>query len=64
MFLTKHDDGTTLAYVVGSDAWTNPEMDGDFETITRAVAPAIGGLPVHMDLDDTTLTVKKDELVK
>lgn len=64
VFLTKHDDGTTLAYVVGSDAWTNPETAGDFETITRDVASSIGGLPVHMDLDDTTLTVKKDEVVK
>jgi hypothetical protein len=64
VFLTKHDDGTTLAFVVSADAWSSPETASDFETITRDVAPAIGGLPVHMELDDTTLTVKKDEVVK
>jgi hypothetical protein len=64
VFVTKHDDGTTLAFVVGGDAWDNPAMVSDFETIARDLAPAVGGLPLHMQLDDNTLAVKKDELLQ
>jgi hypothetical protein len=64
VFLTKHDDGTTLAFVVADGTWNDPEMVGDFETIARTVAPTIGGLPIDMHMDNTTLTVEKDEVLK
>ncbi len=64
VFVAKHNDGTTLAFVVGSDAWDNPTDVSDFETIARDVAPAIGGLPLHLELDDNTLNMKKDELLQ
>jgi hypothetical protein len=64
VLVTKHEPDTSIGFVVNDDAWNNPTAVGDFETIARDVAPSIGGLPVHMQLDDTALTVKKDELIQ
>ncbi len=38
-------------------------MVTDFETIVRSVAPSVGNLPIDLRLDNTTLTVEKDEMV-
>jgi hypothetical protein len=62
VFLTK-DGGTTIAFVVSDGAWNNPTMVSDFETIVRSVAPSVGGLPIDLRLDNTSLTVEKDEMV-
>jgi len=64
VFLTKHDDGTTLAFVVGDNSLDNPETVSDFETIARDVAPTFGGLPIHLELETSTLEVKKDEVIQ
>ncbi|MGA3212066.1 MAG: hypothetical protein ABSD20_12240 [Terriglobales bacterium] len=64
VFLKKHTSGTTLAFVVADGTWNNATMVGDFETITRSVAPTIGGLPIDMRLLSTTLVVEKDETIK
>lgn len=64
VFLTKHDDGTTLAFVVADGTWNDATMVSDFEAIARSVAPTIGGLPIDMRMDNTTLTVEKDEVLK
>jgi hypothetical protein len=61
VFLTKHDDGTTLAYVVADGAWNDATMVSCFETITRSIAPTIGGLPIDMRLLSTTLVVEKGQ---
>jgi hypothetical protein len=61
VFLKKHTNGTTLAFVVTDGAWNNAKTVSDFETITRSVAPSIGGLPIDMRLMSTTLVVEKDE---
>ena len=61
VFLKKHTNGTTLAFVVTDGTWNNAKMVSDFETITRSVAPSIGGLPIDMRLLSTTLVVEKDE---
>jgi len=61
VFLKKHTNGTTLAFVVTDGAWNDAKMVSDFETITRSVAPSIGGLPIDMRLLSTTLVVEKDE---
>jgi hypothetical protein len=62
VFLTK-DGGTSIAFVVADGIWNNPKMVSDFETIVRSVAPSVGGLPIDLRLDNTTLTVEKDEMV-
>ena len=39
MFLTKHDDGTTLAFVIAVDgAWNNPKVVSNLEAIVRDAA--------------------------
>jgi hypothetical protein len=63
VFLVKHDDGTTVMFVVGDDAWDNPQMVSDFEILTRDIAPGAGGLPIDMRLVTSDLTVKKDEVL-
>jgi hypothetical protein len=63
VFLKKHTSGTTLAFVVTDGAWNDAQMVTNFETITRSVAPSIGGLPIDMRMVSTTLVVEKDETV-
>lgn len=63
VFLSKHSDGTVLAFVVGKAAWDDPATVGDFEKIVRKAAPAVGSLPVRLRLVDNMLEVKKDEMV-
>jgi hypothetical protein len=64
VFLIKHDDGTTLAFVVADGVWNDPTMVSDFETVTRSIASVIGGLPVEMHLVSTTMVVEKDEKIQ
>ena len=63
VFLTK-DGGTAIAFVVSDGTWNNATMVTDFETIVRSVAPSVGGLPIDLRLDNTTLTVEKEEMIK
>ena len=63
VFLIKHDDGTTLAFVVVGEKWKDPKVLKSLETIVRDVAPSVGGLPIEMHLVDAQLQVEKDELV-
>jgi hypothetical protein len=64
VFLKKHTNGTTLAFVVTDGTWNDAKMVADFESITRSVAPSIGGLPIDMRLLNTTLVVEKDEKIQ
>jgi hypothetical protein len=65
VILTRHDDdGTTLAFALGNEAWNNPVKVSGFEAIVRDVAPAIGGLPIDMHLVNSQLQLKKDEVVE
>jgi hypothetical protein len=63
VFLSKHSDGTMLSFVVGNGVWNNPALVGDFEKIVRHAAPAAGGLPIRLRLVDTSLQVKKNEVI-
>ena len=64
VLLTRHDDGTTLAFVVADGVWNNPSKVINFEAIVRDVAPIVGGLPIDMHLVNTQLQLEKDELIK
>ena len=64
VFLTRHDDGTTLAFVVADGTWNDPSAVSGFEDMTRTVAPLVGGLPVELHLVNNQLTVETDEPVK
>ncbi len=61
VFLSKHNDGVALSFVVGQRAWDNPALVSDFERIVRQAAPSVGGLPVKLRLVDTSLDLKKSE---
>jgi hypothetical protein len=64
VFLSRHKDGTVIAYVVSSGSWNRPEIVEDFEKITRNAAPSVGGLPIRFRLINTSLEIKKDQLVQ
>jgi len=64
VFLTKHDDGTTLAFVVGDGTWNDANVVSSFESIVRNVAHSVGGLPIDMRLVNTQLVVEKDEVLR
>lgn len=61
VFLTKQTDGSSLAFVVGDGVWEDAAMVASFEKIARDAAPAVGGLPLKLRLENTALEVKKDE---
>ena len=63
VFLSKHNDGTTLSFVVGDGAWDNPAFIADFKRISRQAASAAGGLPIRLRLVNTSLQVKRDEVI-
>ncbi len=64
VLLIRHDDGTTLAFVIVGDAWKNPRTVSSLETIVRDIAPVIGGLPIDMHLVGPELQLEKDELIQ
>jgi hypothetical protein len=61
--LLKMGSSTVISYVVQDGVWNNPDTVSGFETVTRDVAPTVGGLPIDMQLMNSTETVEKDEVV-
>jgi hypothetical protein len=64
VFLSRHKDGTAIAYVVSNGSWDKPAIVDDFEKITRNAAPSAGGLPISFRLVNTALEVKKEQLIQ
>ncbi len=64
VFLSRHKDGTAIAYVVSNGSWDKPAIVDDFEKITRNAAPSVGGLPVSFRLMNTSLEIKKQQLIQ
>jgi hypothetical protein len=64
VFLSKHKDGTALSFVISDGAWNRPAVVDDFEKITRQAAPSVGGLPIRFRLINTSLEIKKDQMVQ
>jgi len=63
VLLKKSSSSTVIGYVVQDGVWEKPDMVTDFEIITRGVAPTVGGLPIDMQLMNSTEVVEKDEVV-
>jgi len=64
VFLIRHDDSTTIAFVVVGEAWKAPGRVNSLESVVREVAPTVGGLPINMRLVSAQLEVEKDELIE
>jgi hypothetical protein len=64
VFVAKDGGVTTISFVTNSKAWGDPEMLSGFEKLARTAAPSLGGLPIHLQLVDNALVVKKDEVVQ
>ena len=64
VFVAKDGGTTTISFVTNSKAWDDPAMLSGFEKLARAAAPSLGGLPLHLQLVDNTLVVKKDDVVQ
>lgn len=63
VLLDKGKDGTVVSFVVKDGIWDNPAMVADFETVARNEAPLVGGLPITLRLVNSSLDVKKSELI-
>jgi hypothetical protein len=61
--LTKGPDGAIITFVVQEGAWDDAGHVAQFESITRGVASAVGGLPVKLRLADENLSTKKETTV-
>jgi hypothetical protein len=53
------DDGTVISFVVGEGVWNRADAVAGFADLVRKVAPAVGGLPVHLELLDVEMEPKK-----
>ena len=64
VFLSRHDDGTVLSFVVGNGTWEKPATVAEFKKITRDAAPSVGGMPIKFRLVDSGLDVKTEETIQ
>ena len=64
VYLEKGKDGTVVSFVVNDGIWDQPGMVTSFEEIGREVAPSVGGFPIRLRLLNTSIEVKKDEVLK
>jgi hypothetical protein len=58
--LRKDEDGTVLGIFVKDGGWNNPEAIPSLTAVARDAAPSIGGLPIKLQLLDSTGEVKKE----
>jgi hypothetical protein len=64
IFLSRHDDGTVLSFVVGNDTWEKPATVAEFRKIAQDAAPSVGGVPIKFRLVNTALEVKTEETIQ
>ena len=63
VFVAKGTAGTIVSFVVKDGTWDDPGKVANFEKIARQQAPTVGGLPITLRLVNTSLAVKKDEVL-
>jgi hypothetical protein len=62
--LSKGLEGTVLSFVVQDGTGDNPGLVGDFESVARAVAPSVGGLPIKLRLLTTARDIQRESLIQ
>jgi len=63
VLLTKGTGGTTIGFVVQDGYWNNAGIMSQFEEVVRGVASTVGGLPIQVQLLNTTRVVEKSGTV-
>jgi hypothetical protein len=63
VLLSKGTGGTVIGFVVQDGYWNNAGVMSQFEEVVRGVASSVGGLPVQVQLLNTTKTVEKSGMV-
>ena len=61
---TRDASGTVLGFVVNDGVWEDPDMLKSFEEVVRQLAPAIGGLPIKIQMMDAAGEVKKEWVIQ
>jgi len=64
VMLMKNLGVTTISFVVGEGIWDQADKVAAFETIVRAHAGTVGGLPINLRLMNANVEVKKETTVK
>jgi uncharacterized RDD family membrane protein YckC len=62
--LLSKNGGTALGFAVQDGIWDKAESVADFESITRQVAPSVGGTPITLRFLDAQLVEHKEEVVR
>lgn len=62
--LSKDDATTSIGFVLGNGAWNDPATITAFETLTRKIAPSIGGLPIDLRLMSPEMEIKREANVR
>jgi len=63
VLLSKGTGGTVIGFVVQDGYWNNAGVMAQFEEVVRGVASSVGGLPVQVQLLNSTKTVEKSGTV-
>lgn len=63
VLLSKGTGGTTIGFVVQDGYWNNAGIMAQFEEVVRGVASTVGGLPIQVQLLNTTKVVEKSGTV-
>lgn len=61
--LSKGTGGTTIGFVVQDGYWNNAGILSQFDEVARGVASSVGGLPIQVQLLNSTQTVEKSSSV-
>jgi hypothetical protein len=63
VLLSKGTGGTTIGFVVQDGYWNNAGAISQFDEVARGVASSVGGLPIQVQLLNSTKTVEKSSSV-
>jgi hypothetical protein len=59
VYLSKNGGPPEVSFVLGNEAWNNPQIVAGLEQIGRKIAASVGGPPLKVNLVDANLQVRK-----
>ena len=60
VILSKDQDGTAISFIVKDGIWDDASMVAVFQEVGRQLAPAVGGFPIKVRLDNALKQTKKE----